>query len=135
MKKPCIRRGKIVKVHDGSLLHYVTLESGGRRRRFFCGSLRWAVLNPQLSADVWLCHRGRRLIDMVPARGDRPSPMDRLLLLSSLANALQLPDTIDRAPVSVRARSSRSTSFLSAPKASASANGSGEPSSSMKILA
>ena len=34
---------------------------------------------------------------MVPARGDRPSPMDRLLLLSSLANALQLPDTIDRA--------------------------------------
>lgn len=97
MKQPCIRRGKIVKVHDGSLLHYVTLESGGRRRRFFCIALVWAVLNPQLSADVWLCHRGRRLIDMVPARGDRPSPMDRLLLLSSLANALQLPDTIDRA--------------------------------------
>lgn len=97
MKQLCIRRGKIVKFRDGSLLHSVTLESGGRRRRFFCGALVWAALNPRPFGDVWLCHRGRTLISMAPARGDRPSPMERLLLLTPPAEGAALPESANRA--------------------------------------
>ena len=71
MKQLCIRKGTVVRVKDGSLLHSVTLESGDRRRRFFGSALRWAAINPRLSEVVWFCHRGRKLISMVRALAAR----------------------------------------------------------------
>ena len=97
MKQLCIRKGTVVRVKDGSLLHSVTLESGDRRRRVFGSALRWAAINPRLSEVVWFCHRGRKLISMTPARGERPHPMERLLLLSPLAEGAARPESANRA--------------------------------------